>query len=514
MGILLYIFLSAGPIAGLTTDSDYLVYYGEWNDDILFRAKDFDLVILEPSAISDEQLQSLKRGHDGISGTDDDVIVIAYLSIGEVDSGNIVGDGRGPCYYDTLSSSIIYTNNGFASFYLDDADHNGLPDRNGTWGSYYVNAGDTLWWQYVDAKADALQARGFDGFFLDTIDTANPWGPYFWTYRGMSRLIQHLRERYPQKFLIANRGLFYFSPYWYRNTPYNIRPYINGVLFEAYYTSWDWQADTGIVSPYFEENRNNWAVWVNEEASQPDGFTVFALDYLNPSQASYEIMLRNQIQYTIVENHWLSYVTYILLDTITYGVFHNHCEDHNPPTWKSHIGIYDVNFQGDSIEILAGLAEDQTPPVNYYVYYSTSPFNSPEEAADSIGPLTYQVVNNLVRFRIPALPPGTYHFMVRARDNCNPPHEDKNTRLKELIIQSVKEEGEKVLFSKNGTLDFSSLSNLLGAIDHLEIYSATGQIIFKAKSATQKEITLPQGVYLAKVRQKGRELILRIIVLN
>jgi hypothetical protein len=330
----------------------------------------------------------------------------------------------------------------------------------------------------------------------------------------MSQLIQHLRERHPQKILIANRGLFYFSPYWYRNTTYNIRPFINGVLFEDYYTSWDWQADTGIVSPYFEENRNNWAVWVNEEASQPDGFTVFALDYLNPSQASYEAMLRNQIQYTIVENHWLSYVTYILLDTITYGVFHNHLADHNPPTWKSHIGVYDVNFQDDSIEILAGLAEDQTPPVNYYVYYSTSPFNSPEEAADSVGPLTYQVVNNLVRFRIPALPPGTYYFMVRARDNCNPPHEDKNRRLKELIIQSVKEKGEKVLFSKDGILDFSSLSNLLGAIDYLEIYSATGQIVFKAKSAPQKEITLPQGVYLAKVRQKDRELILRIIVLN
>ena len=512
--IALCFLLTAGPIPGLTADCDYLVYYGEWNEDIIFRAKDFDLVIMEPSAISDSQLQSLKKGHDGVLGTNDDVITIAYLSIGEADSGNIVGDGRGPCFYDPIGDTIIFTNNGFASFYVDDADYNGLPDQNATWGSYFVNAGDTTWWQYIEAKADALMAKGFDGLFLDTVDTANPWGPYYWTYKGMSNLIQHLRERFPETILIVNRGLFYFSPLWYRNTPYNIRPYINGVLFEGYYTSWDWEADTGIVSPYFEDNRNNWALWVKEEASQPDGFTVFALDYLNPSQASYESMLINQIQYTLIENHWLSYVTYILLDTITYGVFHNHPEDRNPPTWKSHIGIYNVTSIGDSIEVVAGLAEDQTPPVNYYLYLSSTPFNVPEEAEDSIRLVPYSISNSYAYFRIPAPPSGTYYLMVRARDNCTPPNEDKNTRLIELISTNLKEKPKSVVIFEKGVVDPEILLRHFGTFENLEIYTPTGQLFLKIDLVSKKLLMLRDGVFFGKAKYNNGELIFKLLVIK
>jgi len=84
----------------INNSKDYLCYYGNWDQEKLFRAKDFDLVILEPSNITAAQISELKKGHDGIKGTDDDVIVIGYVSIGEDHIGNRTGDGRGPCYYD------------------------------------------------------------------------------------------------------------------------------------------------------------------------------------------------------------------------------------------------------------------------------------------------------------------------------------------------------------------------------------------------------------------------------
>ncbi len=424
------VILSAGPFPGINSSSDYLVYYGSWNNDMIFRAQDFDLVVLEPSNITSEQLNELKKGHDGVAGTDDDVIVIAYVSIGEASDGNIQGNGRGPCYYDSNGDSIVYENNGYASFYLDDADHNGEPDRNGTWGSYYVNAGDTTWWDFVDAEVDAAFSKGADGLFLDTIDTASPWGNYEWTAHGMSNLIAHLRDRYPDAYLFANRGLFYFDPAQTAHA-WNIRPYINGVLFECYYTEWDWNNNRGVESPYFSNNRDYWAPIINNEAGQSDGFTVFALDYLNPSQSDYATMLSNQIQYTIVDQGWVDYVSVVTLDGVYYGVFHNHPDgDRNPPTWDNIIGVGTASSENTSVTLRWGPVSDQTEPVYFNIYYSESSFNDPSQAAHSLTHVnavadTYGVYT--WRYTITDLQPNTtYYFMVRAEDSANPPHEDQN----------------------------------------------------------------------------------------
>ncbi len=429
-GLMLAIFISAGPIPGIDSTSDYLVYYGSWDSDKIFRAKDFDLVILEPSNITAEQLNEIKAGHDGLIGTDDDVVIIAYVSIGEVSSGNIAGDGSGPCYYDASGDSIVYEHRGYASFYLDDRDHDGYPDRNGTWGSYYVNAGDTAWWGFVESEADAAFAKGADGLFLDTIDTASPWGNYSWTAQGMSTLIQHLSELYPGKYLVANRGLFYFDPTQPAHA-WNIRPYISGDMFECYYTEWDWDNNRGVVSPYFSNNRDYWAYYVNLEAHQPDGFTVFALDYLNPEQSDYETMLANQIQVTIVDQGWVDYVSEVYLDDVYYGVFHHHPDgDRNPPTWNTVIGLGLVSSETTSVTLRWGDVTDQSEPVHFNIYYSTAEFSDPSEATDTL--FHVDAVNEPYgsytwRYTIYNLAPSTtYYFMVRAEDSANPPHEDQN----------------------------------------------------------------------------------------
>ncbi len=426
----------SGPIPGIDSTSDYLVYYATWDSDNLFRAKDFDLVILEPSAVTAQQVAELRAGHDGVLGTDDDVIVIGYISIGEDEVGNHVGDGRGPCYYDWDGDSIVYTNNGYASWYVDDADHNGLPDRNGTWGSYYVNAGDSAWWEFVEAEADAIFAKGMDGLFLDTIDTASPcsWGvPYCWTKEGMSNLIAHLRELYPDKILIQNRGLFFFDPSMPDYYALNTRHYINGLMFESYYLEWDWGTNTAHVSPWFSQNRTYWAPRVNNEAHQPDGFTVFALDYINLNQANHDELLSQQIYYTIEEQGWVDYVSHPNLDVIRYDVFHSHPDgDRNPPTWNTTIGLMQAEPSGTSVTLKWNDATDQTPPVQFNVYYSDQPFSDPSQAT-KLEHVNAEPDNVYAwRYTVEILSPNTtYYFMVRAEDSATPAHEDHNMRILE-----------------------------------------------------------------------------------
>jgi TM1410 hypothetical-related protein. len=82
---------------------------------------------------------------------------------------------------------------------------------------------------------NTLVTKGCDGLFLDTIDTASPWSPwpYRWMVVQMSDLVGWLRQTYPDKYLIANRGLFYFDPGLTTAYEHSIRPYIDADMFRV-----------------------------------------------------------------------------------------------------------------------------------------------------------------------------------------------------------------------------------------------------------------------------------------
>ncbi len=75
----------ANVFSSLDSSSDYFVYYGDFNDNTVLQVQYFDLVILDVRHISRQQVQDIRNGFDNILGTDDDVIVLGYLSIGEQD---------------------------------------------------------------------------------------------------------------------------------------------------------------------------------------------------------------------------------------------------------------------------------------------------------------------------------------------------------------------------------------------------------------------------------------------
>src|SRR5579859_7963219 len=89
-----------GNLKSLNTSQPYLIYYGNWTaGQVDYARTNYHVVILHPASnITSNQIATIKRGKDNIAGTADDVLVLAYLSIGEDDRNGVplAGDGLGP----------------------------------------------------------------------------------------------------------------------------------------------------------------------------------------------------------------------------------------------------------------------------------------------------------------------------------------------------------------------------------------------------------------------------------
>src|ERR1041385_1022209 len=89
-----------GPRPVLKTATPYLIYYGNWNSSsVNFVRNTYRLIILHPQTnVRAADIATIQRGPDNIAGTADDVVVLAYISIGEDDrpGAPLVGDALGP----------------------------------------------------------------------------------------------------------------------------------------------------------------------------------------------------------------------------------------------------------------------------------------------------------------------------------------------------------------------------------------------------------------------------------
>ncbi len=316
----------SGPIPGLNTTTPYLIYYGNWTAAMVnFARTNYHLVILHPASnISASQIATIRSGPDGVLGTADDVKVLAYLSIGEDDRNGVplVDDGLGPRVDPRASDSVPLSSitnalglpsaggTGYGSYYLNArTNQTGKPDEDGPFGSYYVNAGAPAWWNVIKnmTKASSGQAGmdeilttnvgnayNCDGLFLDTIDTAAPntWGlAYEWTAPGMQALVQRIHTNYVGKLLMGNRGLFFYDSNL-KTYPYCLRPYLDMVMFESYYSD----SSTNAITPSFLDNKYDFAPKINAEAGRPDGFTVFAIDYDHTPPQSAAIVNQDYVE--------------------------------------------------------------------------------------------------------------------------------------------------------------------------------------------------------------------------
>lgn len=229
---------------------NYACYYGPGNAGALSQ---LDAAILHIPAQTPEDVKRL----NAIG-----VVTIGYISVGE-DEKVRVGDGSG---FD-----------GKASWYFD-KDGDNKPDMNGIWGSVYANAADPAWRADRVAEAKRLCAadgHGFQGIFLDTIETADAFPA---SRAGMITLVEELRAALPDKVIVMNRG---FSLLKEKGVATNV----DGLMYESFTMSYDF-ASRQYIRFLPQDLDATRAVMVSTvmPAMKAHGLRVLALDYTEPGQ--------------------------------------------------------------------------------------------------------------------------------------------------------------------------------------------------------------------------------------
>lgn len=120
-------------------------------------------------------------------------------------------------------------------------------DRNPDWGGAFVHVGHPGWSAHVLDQAQRLRIRGFQGFFLDTLNIELTYPedlPHLLT------LVAAIRELTFPDYLLANRG-FGLLP--------QLADLVDGVLFESFTSRWveggyaPWPPDVLEVHSHYAE---------------------------------------------------------------------------------------------------------------------------------------------------------------------------------------------------------------------------------------------------------------------
>lgn len=250
---------------------NFCLYYGRWDASQIARAHAYELIVAHPGkkleAFNVDLVSRLRSGADGLPGNEDDSLVLAYVSLGE-DEDPPAGPVKMPSRY--LDRKRLVQKDGFLQMGADglplEAEgSDGIPDRNGAWGSYYVHPMDPEWRRLVEFRLRLLAERGVDGFFLDTVDVSPD------LQDEMIQLIEALHQQYPRLRWVTNRGVELF-----RRAPLRMRACVDAVVLESWFTQWNWSWGRAVVSPERAENERLMPVL--------DGVRCFYLDYLDPQQ--------------------------------------------------------------------------------------------------------------------------------------------------------------------------------------------------------------------------------------
>lgn len=454
--------------------------------------RNFDVIVLQPNQphCTPEIIEILKT--DGVNDYADHVL--GYISIGEdfIDDsvetphqgagmvalqGNdllpTVGNTLASFYVDVDTQSVVRDAAGRVTSVTTTArlTPDSLPDYNPFFLGYIVNPdGD---WRYVInemriggssllpgrtsraglkqlvlSSSGDLRERtgnfGFDGFFLDTIDTAGPYdgaGWYPWTIDEMRDTVQFISDTYTDKVIVANRGAFYYSAGLQSvitgqyPSEFSIRPYVNGFLFESF--RYDSNASTTGITPFYNENRYNLLPKIIAEANREDGFTPLSLEY----EEGRPNIVQDAFNVDVLECGFTAYMSSTgSLNTVDYDfLFKLPAADNFPPTWDStghldntvnnnfRIGAQRVFDGPNSGEVVVqwDTAIDQSYPITYDIVVKNLSNNNETTFTNvpfKANPDWYQnPVDNLPnQVTVTGLIPATaYNFRVFARDAKN-----------------------------------------------------------------------------------------------
>jgi hypothetical protein len=198
----------------------------------------FDAVVVEPTSGFDP-------GHARAPNT----AWFAYVSVGEV-----------------LPSAPYYP----------DLPKQWLVGGNAAWGSRVVNQAAPGWPQfYVDHVIAPLWARGYRGFFLDTLDSyqlyAKNDAERASAQAGMVAVVKAIKSRYPQAKLIFNRG-FEILP--------QVHDQVYALAFESLFQGWNQAEQRYTEVPQSDRD------WLMAQAKTAAGYglPVISIDYCAPAE--------------------------------------------------------------------------------------------------------------------------------------------------------------------------------------------------------------------------------------
>ncbi|WP_323757687.1 endo alpha-1,4 polygalactosaminidase [Roseivirga sp.] len=165
------LFSFSGLFAQKVQPSTVLICYGKVNPD---QIKGYKYVILESEHYTAFDVKLIKENNES---------VIGYISLGEVSGSRF--------YYDALKGNTL--------------------GKNEIWGSYYLNLRDETTQNVLISFVDKMVKKGFDGLFLDTVDTFAEWGPYPNMGPDLVNLLRLIKDKYPKIHLMQNAGLSLIS---------------------------------------------------------------------------------------------------------------------------------------------------------------------------------------------------------------------------------------------------------------------------------------------------------------
>ena len=200
--------------------------------------------------------------------------------------------------------------------------HAGFLGKNENWGSYFIDANQSGWQKLMTDLTGEYLAKGYDGVFLDTVDTVSVYPE---TNPGMITLIHGLRVAYPEALLIQNRGMDVVD---------EVAADLDGIMFEDVSTTYDFE-----TQEYSLRTNNNSEIDLMKEFQQKYKMPVLGLDYApadNPGMAWRAVK-------TARENGFIPCVSTINLDDIPdYGL------DQSGP---ADVRVRSINAEGDDVNV-------------------------------------------------------------------------------------------------------------------------------------------------------------------
>ena len=131
----------------------------------------YKVVVIEAQHYIKEEIEVFRKNNDKVLG---------YLSLGEVHPS--------AWYFNDMEPYVF--------------------SQNKDWGGYYLQFTDTHVQSILLQVISAMMSKNLDGLFLDNLDNFSAWGTLQGQKDQMVNFIHQIKKKYPQIFLMQNRGLF------------------------------------------------------------------------------------------------------------------------------------------------------------------------------------------------------------------------------------------------------------------------------------------------------------------